>query len=219
MARGCVRTQQPGRRSWLLALALAAALHLAVFAKYVPPAQQGAEAKGREGIVIGLKQLQPAHSQAQSKSPHPVREKVRPQPESASVPEQAVAPESVPELSAEPAQVQSHAADVPVAGGGSPELEVVYAQQLLAWLERYKRYPRAARRRGEEGEITLRFVINASGELQSYAFLESSPYRRLNTAAEDMLKRASPFPAVPQDLRQGQTRFAYTVPVVFALRR
>ena len=90
-----------------------------------------------------------------------------------------------------------------------------YEQLLAARLERYKRYPTAAARRGLEGQALLRLVISRDGAVVDRAIIEPSPSDILDRAALAMVARAAPLPAVPREL--AGSRFEFEVPVSFRL--
>ncbi|PKP94635.1 MAG: energy transducer TonB [Alphaproteobacteria bacterium HGW-Alphaproteobacteria-16] len=71
--------------------------------------------------------------------------------------------------------------------------------QLLAHLERFRRYPARARAARQQGVATIRFTMNRAGMVLSSALVRSSGVSTLDTAALDTLKRAQPLPAVPAD--------------------
>ena len=91
-----------------------------------------------------------------------------------------------------------------------------YFIKLSKWLEQHKKYPTIARRRNQEGKVTIKFVINAQGQLLEYSLLEPSVHDSLNTATIKMLEQASPMPAIPQMLIGNKNEFEYTVPVNFS---
>ena len=88
-----------------------------------------------------------------------------------------------------------------------------YFAQLNAWLEKYKQYPRRARRRYQQGTAYLRFVIDRDGQVLSYEIERSSGYPLLDEEAERILRRAQPLPAMPEGLVLSQLELV--VPVSF----
>lgn len=70
---------------------------------------------------------------------------------------------------------------------------------LLAHLEKYRRYPAAARGRREEGVAYVIFRMNRAGTVLSAAILRSSRSALLDHAALETLRRAQPLPAVPEN--------------------
>lgn len=91
-----------------------------------------------------------------------------------------------------------------------------YHAQLAAWLERHKRYPLRARQMRQEGVVRLRFVIDREGEVISHRVDKSSGHAILDDAASDLLRRASPMPAIPPDM--GRSRLEIVVPIAYRLR-
>ncbi|PZQ46836.1 MAG: energy transducer TonB [Rhodovulum sulfidophilum] len=127
-----------------------------------------------------------------------------------------------PKKKAPPQQVRATAqtkpSDTPraaqsAAGAGSSATNPKWQARLMAHLERRKRYPAAARRRGDEGVATVRFSIDASGNVQSVRLLRSSGIPELDQEVVAMVQRASPVPAPPPG-----TKLDIAVPVRFNLR-
>lgn len=72
-----------------------------------------------------------------------------------------------------------------------------YLAGIRARIERYKRYPLAARRRGQEGEVGLRFILAANGEVMKLEVRKSSGIDSLDRAAINAVRRATPFAKPP----------------------
>ncbi len=72
-----------------------------------------------------------------------------------------------------------------------------YRALLSEWLESHKRYPESAREQGEEGRAVVRFVVERSGRVASFAVIKSSGYADLDAALDNMMRGAMlpPFPA------------------------
>ncbi len=75
-------------------------------------------------------------------------------------------------------------------------------------------YPRASRRRGEEGTVFLSIEVLASGKAGSVEVIKSSGYRRLDEAAIHAAKEAAYQPAT---IRSRQVDSTLTQPFVFEL--
>ncbi len=75
-----------------------------------------------------------------------------------------------------------------------------YIGQVLRRLRRAKRYPRAARRANITGAAVLRFVIARNGAVSGVTIVKSSGKDVLDKAVLDMVKRASPMPAFPEEM-------------------
>lgn len=103
-------------------------------------------------------------------------------------------------------------------GGGNPKAIASYSATLRAWLERFKRYPSNAKRRGQEGVIHLQITIDRAGNVISYTLLKPSIYKALNKAVEKMVLRASPLPSVPDNLDNTKNTLVFTLPISFQLQ-
>jgi protein TonB len=93
----------------------------------------------------------------------------------------------------------------------------LYYAKLAQWLERHKRYPTIARRRNQQGQVIIQFVMNREGELLRYQLITPSEHHSLNSATIKMLERASPMPKPPKDLIGDKIELEYTIPVNFSL--
>lgn len=103
-----------------------------------------------------------------------------------------------------------------VTGGGQPGADPGYLAILSAWLEQHKEYPRRAQLRRQEGTATLRFVIDRKGRVLSFEIVKSSGYPALDREVKAMIQRASPVPAMPDNMQQAELELV--VPVAFKLR-
>ena len=101
-------------------------------------------------------------------------------------------------------------------GGGAGPLAVAYEQALASWLNSHKYYPASLRRRGIEGEGKLRIRIARSGRVLSVDTADAFPHPSLEAISQDWVKRAEPFPPVP-DAIPGEN-YVFVVPVGFRLQ-
>lgn len=68
---------------------------------------------------------------------------------------------------------------------------------LAAWLAANRRYPEEARRRSEEGEVTVRFTVAHDGRVSEAAVLKGSGFAALDAAALRLLQGATlPAPGI-----------------------
>ncbi|MFE8585892.1 TonB family protein [Sphingomonas sp. NCPPB 2930] len=88
--------------------------------------------------------------------------------------------------------------------------------QVLAALNKVRRYPREASFRHEQGVPYIRFVMDRTGKVLSSRLERSSGIRSLDSEAMDLPKRAQPLPKPPEDII-GDT-IELVVPVAFFLR-
>ena len=87
-----------------------------------------------------------------------------------------------------------------------------YNALVFGHLQRFKRYPSAAR--GKSGTVVVRFVLNRAGDVIESAVTKSSGNDVLDREAIAILQRASPFPAFPAAKPGAQD--TYIAPVNFA---
>jgi protein TonB len=87
--------------------------------------------------------------------------------------------------------------------------------RVLARLEKFRRYPGAARSARQQGVAYIRFRINRDGRVLSSALVRSSGYPALDQAALETLRRADPLPRVPADRPD---EIELSVPVEFFIR-
>jgi protein TonB len=107
-------------------------------------------------------------------------------------------------------------ASVAVPSKAAGETRDSYLGRLLAQLNRFKQYPRAARQAHIEGVVMLHFVMDAEGKVQSFEIAKSSGRPVLDAEALALIQRAQPLPALPADF---PTRtLDAVVPVEFSLK-
>lgn len=99
--------------------------------------------------------------------------------------------------------------------GGNARLSN-YQGMILSRLQRAKRYPSDARRRGIEGVAVLSFTVGANGQVNGARIARSSGHAVLDQAVMAMIRRAGPFPPIPPEI--GRSRLPVRVPVQFAVR-
>jgi len=140
----------------------------------------------------------PVHPRPERAQPSPAAVPPQPAPAAVAAPQTAYAPTPVP-------------APVP-----STEISPGYRALLSAWLESHKRYPDAARQRGEEGRAVLRFAVDRSGRVLDFAVPQSTGYPDLDASIEEMMRGAvlPPFPA-----SMTQPRINVSVTIRFSLAR
>lgn len=92
-----------------------------------------------------------------------------------------------------------------------------YIQSLMRWLAKHKRYPAAAKKDKQDGVVQLAFTIDRAGNVLSRSIHKSSGYPLLDQAALEMLKDASPLPAVPDDFYPARERLPLILPFEYSL--
>jgi protein TonB len=146
--------------------------------------------------------------------PQPVPRVEPPPPPVAAVPVQPV-PVALP--------VPSSALPHPLALKKEPSVPAVewsllltYGQSISKEIKRYQKYPPVAQRRGWEGTAEVLLQIAADGKVTSITLGKTSGRPVLDDEALNMVRKASPLPQAPQNLRGRE--LTVTVPIVFKLQ-
>ncbi|MCJ2070850.1 energy transducer TonB [Methylobacterium sp. J-030] len=100
-------------------------------------------------------------------------------------------------------------------GESARRIRTTWQKQLLAHLDRHKRYPGGSSR--PTGQVTVTFVLDRLGRVLSASVVKSSGDGALDDAALVMMKRSDPVPAPPPLVAdEGLT---FSIPVVFRAKR
>ena len=98
-----------------------------------------------------------------------------------------------------------------------PQASTIWQSNLLTHIQRYKRYPQQARRRGQEAVIYVRVTMTRNGQVIKHQIEKASRYKTLNREVLTLITRAQPLPPPPKEV-SGKT-IEILLPVVFSLRR
>jgi periplasmic protein TonB len=98
----------------------------------------------------------------------------------------------------------------------NPNAVPTWRTQIVALLERNKRYPAAAQARHEQGVAHVFFTIDRQGRLIDSRIVRSAGGAALDSEALALLNRAQPFPPPPPQL--AGERVNLTVPIRFNLK-
>lgn len=152
--------------------------------------------------------------------PKPPKPKQEPKPEPKPRPPVEPPPSTTPVSDSVPApNARPTAQAAPQAGNPGPsKAKASWQSRLLAHLNRYKRYPEDARRRGQEGVVKLRFVIDGRGNVLRFELAGRSGSPSLDRATLQMIRRAQPLPAPPVELLQNGS-LEVVAPFVYSLER
>jgi protein TonB len=91
-----------------------------------------------------------------------------------------------------------------------------YYGSLLAYLERFKQYPAAARAAHIEGEVFVHFIMNRDGTVTFSEIAKSSGRPALDREVLAMVQRAGKLPAMPEQMK-GETLNGVIGPITFTL--
>ena len=167
-----------------------------------------------ESVVKPAEPELPKPKIKQVHKPRPVVGKSRPRPQA------KPRLEHTPSKTQSPPVAKTTVTKTAVSATATPVIDVVEKQHYLAALaaeiDRNKYYPLSSRRRGEEGTVLVRFVIQKDGDFSDLSVVESSGSRRLDKAALKTLRRVAPFREIPDSV--GRNRWSITVPIAFSLR-
>lgn len=97
------------------------------------------------------------------------------------------------------------------------QIKARYEQTMSGWLQRHRVVPEMARKLGQHGTPVLRVRIVRSGAVKYFAIERGSGYELIDQAAMDMVRRANPFPAVPENYQGGEV-LEFLIPVTFDLK-
>ncbi|MGE0501848.1 MAG: TonB family protein [Rhizobiaceae bacterium] len=86
-----------------------------------------------------------------------------------------------------------------------------YPGKVVSKLRRALRYPAEARAKRLKGEVQVAFTVSANGSVGGIRVVRSSGSPVLDKAAIDTVRRAAPFPAIPD----GRANWPFTVPLAF----
>jgi protein TonB len=116
------------------------------------------------------------------------------------------------------AENKAERAAAPTSGASSRNPDAVpnWKSQLVARLERAKRYPSEAQSRGEQGVAQLAFSVDRSGGVHHARIVRSSGSSLLDEATLALVERAAPLPAPPPEISGAQ--IAISVPIRYNMR-
>lgn len=116
------------------------------------------------------------------------------------------------------ADIKADRAAAPMPGASARNSNAMpnWTSQLVARLERYKRYPSEAQSRGESGVVRLAFSVDRGGGVHHARIVGSSGSSVLDRETLSLVERASPLPAPPSELSGAQ--IAVVVPIRYNIR-
>ncbi|MDI6787070.1 MAG: energy transducer TonB [Planctomycetota bacterium] len=193
-----------------VAIFVSLVFHLGILFGAIPDFSTQAGQGGEEKLIVSFGSIElPA---VVTEEPEPPQEKPLPDKDSVTTPP----PEEVrlqPELKP----------DNPTPGtpeltaGQREDIKSRFLREVIAKIQKVKRYPESARRRSLEGTVKVEFVISSEGKILSVSIITSSGYTILDEEAVEMVKRAVPFPQIPKELKISELKLL--LPIVFKLEK
>jgi protein TonB len=100
------------------------------------------------------------------------------------------------------------------AGDSARRVRATWQKQLMAHLDKHKRYP--AERAQKSAEIVVGFVLDRMGHVLSTSIVKGSGDSAFDEAAVSMVKRSDPVPPPPPLV--ADEGLSFTLPVVFKVK-
>ena len=135
----------------------------------------------------------------------------------------AATPEDAAEETTAPPTVEAPPDDVaatPAEGAQSLSTSaraITWQSAVLGRLERFKRYPRDARRNRQEGVVDVRMTIDRAGNVLDREIERTSGVYSLDAEALALIDRAQPLPTPPEEV-EGDA-ISLVVPIEFYMKR
>lgn len=100
---------------------------------------------------------------------------------------------------------------------GARDAEVMsrYTQMISLWIQKFRITPPEAKLQNRKVTVVVRLRIDRRGTIRYYALEQPSGIEAVDRAALDMIRRANPVPAVPDDYPPGDA-FEFLVPINFS---
>ncbi|MBF7689018.1 energy transducer TonB family protein [Acinetobacter rathckeae] len=110
---------------------------------------------------------------------------------------------------------EKSAANQNLSGESLQKITLSWQLMVLSRLEQFKRYPRKSQFNRQEGVAVVHYIVNRKGEVLSVHLIESSGFKDLDDEALFAVKRASPLPPPPEDVKGNPLELS--TPIKFSL--
>lgn len=182
----------------------------------IPPAPPEVE------VAVAVPE-KPKPVKKKKKEPEKKKKKVEKKPEPTQPPQDFKSATDAPSTTKVETPPQPAVATAPAAAGPTPAEITRLANAKNMWLlafekhiKKYRKYPKSAKRKNQEGTPNVTFVIDRAGNLMEARVSRASGVDTLDEEAVAMFQRATPLPAVPPEM-EGET-LQFTMPIVFNLK-
>lgn len=95
-------------------------------------------------------------------------------------------------------------------------VQQLYIAKLSKRTAGFVKYPKAALSKEQEGTIRLAITINRAGQVTNVKSSSTNDIPVLNQAAVEAANRASPYPAIPEQIKSDS--FTFTIPITFRVK-
>ncbi|MCZ7596937.1 MAG: energy transducer TonB [Gammaproteobacteria bacterium] len=104
-----------------------------------------------------------------------------------------------------------------IATGDAGEADVIarYSAYVRESIEENRFYPRRARQRRQEGDVTVRFTVTADGVIADIEIVQGSSYPDLDEAARESVLRTGRLEPLPKAF--GADLWIFEVPIRFRI--
>ncbi len=90
-------------------------------------------------------------------------------------------------------------------------VESLYYSKLVRWTLPFTDYPNRAKSKGQEGVVRLNVTINRKGRVKEIVILDKAEYNSMNREAKKAVRRASPFPKMPEEVLGDEYQFTFRI--------
>ncbi|MBJ7556580.1 energy transducer TonB [Marinomonas spartinae] len=164
----------------------------------------------------------PKHKVEHKPKPKPESKKqvvVRQQPKKITKPAEITTPETTRSNSSELVAKKNQAQRVGAASNQLAALKQSWQSEILAKLQKMKRYPGYALRMKQQDTVLVRFFVDRDGNVLDSSIVKSKGYASLDRESLQLLDRVTPLPKPPASAFVGNLdRIELIVPISFTIR-
>ena len=106
----------------------------------------------------------------------------------------------------------------PLTDNANPLKNVIkneYLSKIKSHIEKYKKYPRRAKRLNQQGKVVVSFKIEKNGQIKDIEIKSRCPFKKLNIAAINILKEIAQFDPIPNELNKNS--WDIEVPISYSI--
>ncbi|AZL54197.1 TonB family protein [Aliarcobacter skirrowii] len=100
------------------------------------------------------------------------------------------------------------------------EIEDLYRGKIQNTIERYKTYPRNAKRLHHQGVVKIAFDVLLNGKITNIRIIENSKYKTLDKATIHLLEKIGSFDPIPNELMSeldNKSNLSFEIPVEYQI--